>query len=246
MGVSERESGRRDAVLCACATPKHSAHLRELCEIVRDLHLLYTPSIRRQPLVQRDRIPLDILPVRDARRDLPVLLVLAVIFRGGLCMTGAGGDGGPRGMRLCLNLGGSIGSTGASTMRMTRFVAPDAWLEPCDEGVYRMYVGSFLSATALSSEPCADAAFEATICSSAKRVRSEFSAAACSSGLASSSSLKRFSLIASVDECTILPSRWPTAGDRVVAHLAGGVGREREVCCDCLPLRPMSSGYCAT
>ena len=50
----------------------------------------------------------------------------AVIFRGGLCMTGAGGDGGPRGMRLCLNLGGSIGSTGASTIRMTRDVAPEA------------------------------------------------------------------------------------------------------------------------
>jgi hypothetical protein len=162
-------------------------------------------------------------------------------------MTGAGGDGGPLGMRLCLNLGGSIGSTGASTMRMTRFVAPDAWLEPCDEGVYRMYVGSFLSATALSSEPCADAAFEATICSSAKRVRSEFSAAACSSGLASSSSLKRFSLIASVDECTILPSRWPTDAIASCRTLPLASVVSAKVCCACcFPLRPMSSGYCAT
>ena len=38
------------------------------------------------------------------------------------------------------------------------------------------------------------------VCSSARRVRSEFSAAATSSGFASSSSLSRFSLIESVDE----------------------------------------------
>ena len=36
------------------------------------------------------------------------------------CITGAGGDGGPRTTLVCLNLGGSIGSTCASTTRMIR------------------------------------------------------------------------------------------------------------------------------
>ena len=50
---------------------------------------------------------------------------LTVILRGGECITGAGGEGGPRGTRLCLNLGGSIGSSGASTIRITRADAPE-------------------------------------------------------------------------------------------------------------------------
>ena len=52
-------------------------------------------------------------------------------------MTGAGGDGGPRGIFLfVLNLGGSMGSFCVSTMRITRCLAPELKANPCCEGVY--------------------------------------------------------------------------------------------------------------
>ena len=111
-----------------------------------------------------------------------------VILRGGECITGTGGDGGPRGTRLCLNFGGSMGSTGASTMRMTRVLAPDA-PTPCD-GVYFMKVGPFLSAVAFSSDPATPATLSAIWAARASRVRSVFSAALSSAGLTSSSSLR--------------------------------------------------------
>jgi hypothetical protein len=83
---------------------------------------------------------------------------LAVILRGGECITGTGGEGGPRGTRLCLNLGGSIGSTGASTIRMTRVLAPPpAALPSLWLGVYLMKVGPFLSLVAFSSDPATPA-----------------------------------------------------------------------------------------
>ena len=50
----------------------------------------------------------------------------------GLCSTGAGGEGGPLGIFLfILNLGGSIGSTWASTNLITRCFAPELKAAPC-------------------------------------------------------------------------------------------------------------------
>ena len=47
-------------------------------------------------------------------------------FLVGECSTGAGGDGGPRGILVfVLNFGGSIGSFWASTIRMIRCFAPE-------------------------------------------------------------------------------------------------------------------------
>jgi hypothetical protein len=52
-------------------------------------------------------------------------------------MTGAGGEGGPRGIfLLILNLGGDIGSFWTSTIRMTRCLAPELYASPCCDGVY--------------------------------------------------------------------------------------------------------------
>lgn len=59
-----------------------------------------------------------------------------VTLRVGLCNTGAGGDGGPRGIFLLIrNLGGSTGSTCASTNRITRCLAPELNAAPCCDGV---------------------------------------------------------------------------------------------------------------
>ena len=57
---------------------------------------------------------------------------------------------------MCLNLGGSIGSTGASTIRITRVLAalPSP---PLELGVYLMKVGPFLSLVAFSSDPATPA-----------------------------------------------------------------------------------------
>merc|ERR1719199_1415423 len=85
---------------------------------------------------------------------------LTVTFRGGECITGAGGEGGPRGTRLCLNLGGSMGSTGASTIRMTRVLAAPSGPPP-PLGVYLMKVGPFLSLVAFSSAPAPPATLSA-------------------------------------------------------------------------------------
>ena len=86
----------------------------------------------------------------------------------------------------------------------------------------------------------------ATMASRARRVRSEFSAAASSDGFASSSSLSFFSRMASVDECTTLPSRWPTVASASWRTLPVASVVSASVCADFFPLRPMSSGYCAT
>src|SRR5690606_17314916 len=60
----------------------------------------------------------------------------AVSFLGGECMTGGGGEGGPRGIFLCRNFGGSIGSSCLSTILMILsffFELSPIWLL----GVYR-------------------------------------------------------------------------------------------------------------
>lgn len=62
-----------------------------------------------------------------------------VTLRGGECMTGTGGEGGPAGTFLCLNLGGSMGSTGISTMRMMRCLAVVCPMA-LSLGVYWMYL----------------------------------------------------------------------------------------------------------
>lgn len=60
-----------------------------------------------------------------------------VVFLVGECITGAGGDGGPRGIfLLVLNLGGSMGSRCCSTILMTRCLAPELNITPPWEGVY--------------------------------------------------------------------------------------------------------------
>jgi hypothetical protein len=46
-------------------------------------------------------------------------------FLGGEWSMGGGGEGGPAGIFLCLNFGGSMGSTGASTMRIILCCAPE-------------------------------------------------------------------------------------------------------------------------
>ena len=60
-----------------------------------------------------------------------------IVFLVGECITGAGGDGGPRGIfLLVLNLGGSMGSRCCSTILMTRCLAPELNITPPWEGVY--------------------------------------------------------------------------------------------------------------
>ena len=52
-------------------------------------------------------------------------------------MTGAGGDGGPRGIFLfVLKRGGSMGSFCTSTIRMILCLAPELNATPCCDGVY--------------------------------------------------------------------------------------------------------------
>ena len=151
-------------------------------------------------------------------------------------MTGAGGDGGPRGTRLCLNFGGSIGSEGASTILITRFVAPDACAEL---GVYFMYVGSFLSATARSRAPCAEEAFPLASACSASRVRSEFSASAALDGLSKSSALIIFSETAAPFEWTTFPSRCPTLASTSCRALPVPQVVNAKTCDDSFPFFPI-------
>ena len=54
----------------------HVQRLRELGKAVIDGSLLEASPISCQALVKGDGVPLGVLPVGDARRDLPVLLVL--------------------------------------------------------------------------------------------------------------------------------------------------------------------------
>mmetsp|Transcript_8021 Transcript_8021/g.20222 ORF Transcript_8021/g.20222 Transcript_8021/m.20222 type:complete len:200 (-) Transcript_8021:231-830(-) len=108
---------------------------------------------------------------------------LAVSLRGGECMTGTGGDGGPPGTRLCLNFGGSSGSRCVSTIRMIRDFAPllCASLARDWAGVNRTYVGAFL----LTCGPAAGlvaAILPFTAASSAARVRSVTDMTSSSSG----------------------------------------------------------------
>eukprot|EP00966_Prymnesium_polylepis_P153564 3546173-Prymnesium_polylepis.1 len=140
---------------------------------------------------------------------------------------------------LCLNLGGSIGSTGASTIRMTRFVTPLACAPRRHPRVARrvpMYCGSFLSAIARSSEPCALAALALTMASSASRVRSVFSAAVSSSGFCSPSSSSCFATIASFEEWMTFPSCCPTSAMRSYRAFPVASVVNTRTCDDCLPL----------
>lgn len=59
----------------------HIQRLRELRELVVDLHLLQPAPVRRQPLLQGNAVALGVLPVGDARRDLPILR-RGVTFKG--------------------------------------------------------------------------------------------------------------------------------------------------------------------
>jgi len=59
-----------------------------------------------------------------------------VMGRGGECMMGTGGEPGPRGTLVCLNLGGSRGSTGMSCILTMRWPAPEACAAFWLEGVY--------------------------------------------------------------------------------------------------------------
>lgn len=109
---------------------------------------------------------------------------LTVTGRGGECMTGTGGDPLALGTRLWRNLGGSIGSTGISTILMMRSLAPELKAAPCWLGVYLMIVAS-------PGRPgmdlgCAAESFTLTIFSSAAFVRCVASATSSSSGLGSS------------------------------------------------------------
>lgn len=48
--------------------------LGELGKVVGDLDLLQPAAIRCQPLVEWDGVPLNVLPVGNARRNFPVLV----------------------------------------------------------------------------------------------------------------------------------------------------------------------------
>lgn len=55
--------------------------------------------------VQWDAVTFAVLPVGNTLRDFQLLLLLIVTLRVGECITGAGGEGGPRGVfGLILNL----------------------------------------------------------------------------------------------------------------------------------------------
>lgn len=137
---------------------------------------------------------------------------LTVTLRDGEWRTGAGGDGGPRGIFLLMrNLGGSIGSSCASTIRMTRCLAPELKVSPCCEGVYRMYwAGPAFWAWRTGS---AEVIFWLVSFSSARRVSSVVSITVSSSGRCSSSASSANTSAGSsceMDEYTILslPCPW--------------------------------------
>ncbi len=57
--------------------------LRELAKVFVDVNTLQATTIRSQPLVQRNRVALWILPVGNARWYFPLLLLLDSHFAGG-------------------------------------------------------------------------------------------------------------------------------------------------------------------
>ena len=64
---------------------RHVQRLSELGKAVIDGSLLQTSPISCQSLVQGDGVPLGVLPVGNARGDLPVLLILDADWtRGGV------------------------------------------------------------------------------------------------------------------------------------------------------------------
>ena len=66
-----------------------------------------------------------------------VAVVDGLTLRVGEWRTGAGGEGGPRGIFwFTLNLGGSIGSFWASTILIILCLAPELYATPCWAGVY--------------------------------------------------------------------------------------------------------------
>ena len=168
---------------------------------------------------------------------------LTVSLRGGECITGAGGEGGPRGTRLCLNLGGSIGSTGASTIRITRLVAPDAWLAPCPRRVSN--VGRVL----LVSDGLVERAAARLL--GGERLEGEARPLrVLRRGLLRRLLQVRLAQPLGLDgihpEWTIFPSRWPTVASTSWRTLPLASVVSARVCAAFFPLRPMSSGYCAT
>jgi hypothetical protein len=108
-----------------------------------------------------------------------------VTLRGGECMTGTGGDGGPAGTFLCLNLGGSKGSVGISTMRMMRCLAV-VWPSALSLGVYWMYLSLAVDVEAVPGMVTGRAAaiFMFTIFSSAALVLDAVASSSSSEGRA--------------------------------------------------------------
>lgn len=169
---------------------------------------------------------------------------------------GGGGEGGPRGIFLCRNLGGSMGSCCRSTIFIMRsFLPADSSLAPpiWFAGVYRTNVGSalfppftflgFCAATAPSTNP-ASAFFVFSICAATS------SSDGRSSDNSPISTRWRSGIRSLNDACTVrlslCPRRaiWsyftlPSASTCTVRALDFDVD-------DVVPFRPMSSGYCAT
>lgn len=164
-------------------------------------------------------------------------------------MTGGGGEGGPRGIFLCLNFGGSIGSCCFGMILKIRsffFDISPIWFA----GVYRTYVGSsrflpltflgFCAATAPDTS-FSSAAFVLSVdsatssCDGRSRLKSPASAR-CRSGI---KSLKFVCMIRlSPCPCLAIASyfTFPSPSTCRVSALDETP----------FPLRPMSSGYCAT
>ena len=83
----------------------HVHRLAQLGEVVVDGGLLKAPAICRKALVQWDGVPLAVLPVRDARGDLPVELVLLGQLARGRVEHGNGRAAGAARHALVLELG---------------------------------------------------------------------------------------------------------------------------------------------
>eukprot|EP00967_Tisochrysis_lutea_P065574 scaffold85279_cov24-Tisochrysis_lutea.AAC.1 len=79
--------------------------LRKFSKVVRDLHLLQVAPVGREPLVERDCVALDVLPVGDAWRNLPVLLVLGADLARRRVHDGDGRRGRATGNPLVLEFG---------------------------------------------------------------------------------------------------------------------------------------------
>mmetsp|Transcript_10764 Transcript_10764/g.23026 ORF Transcript_10764/g.23026 Transcript_10764/m.23026 type:complete len:248 (-) Transcript_10764:84-827(-) len=167
-------------------------------------------------------------------------------LRGGECMTGTGGDGGPRGALLCLNLGGSMGSTGISCILMMRSLAPLLNAPPALLGTYLMYSASLRWLISGRATLAAEI-LPLTIFSSASCVSDVDLSTASSSGLATSIScafLATSSL--AVLWISVLCVRFCCRIASYFMFPEASIARATVPLPPRSPLRPMSMGYCAT